>query len=144
MKGLIKSATLASAMLLLSSEAIKFDRHLQGEVPDPGCHTWNYETQSCDQCSWRWVKIDGECVPVSDDCREWNEQAECTSCYWGYHVENGECIKSWSNSSLSFLYSIWLKLKGYWISFQRNFRKFASYIIYREKKKWKNPSGTLN
>ena len=105
MKDLIKAITLASTMLLLPSEGMRIGRHQgeKGEVPDPGCNSWNYETQSCDQCSWRWVKIDGECVAVSDDCRTWNDEAECTSCYWGWTLEDGECT-SWSNMRNQILY----------------------------------------
>ena len=58
MKDLIKAIGIASTMLLLPAESIRLNKHQEGEVPDPGCHNWNFETKTCDQCSWRWVKVD--------------------------------------------------------------------------------------
>ena len=61
-----------------------------GEEPDASCHKW--EGDVCTECSHRYEMIEGECVRVSDYCKEWDSNAECTACYDGYRVENGECV----------------------------------------------------
>ena len=43
-------------------------------------------------CPYRTVKIDGKCLPVSDQCKTWDDTtAECTSCYQGWNLDDGEC-----------------------------------------------------
>ena len=39
--------------------------------PDPSCHIWNGDV--CEECSYRYVMIEGECYRVSDSCQDWND-----------------------------------------------------------------------
>lgn len=56
-----------------------------------GCAEW--KGQNCTKCSVRYFfNSNNICVPVSDNCREWSLNGECTSCYYGFGVVNGSCL----------------------------------------------------
>ena len=62
---------------------------------DLGCRLWDWNNQVCLSCSTNWVfNQNGVCVPVSDQCRTFNQQGQCVSCYQGYDLANGACIVS--------------------------------------------------
>ena len=65
-------------------------------IPDAGCRYWNYTSNSCKQCSSRWVLAKtGSCVQVSDLCSTYSEESGlCASCYKGYNLEGGVCLFS--------------------------------------------------
>ena len=52
---------------------------------DSGCKTWDWNNQVCLECSARWtfnaIKV---CVPVSDNCNQFDASGACLSCYKGY------------------------------------------------------------
>lgn len=35
-----------------------------------------------------------KCLPVNDFCKNWEKKGQCTECYRGYHLSNGQCLKS--------------------------------------------------
>lgn len=56
-----------------------------------GCAVW--KKGACEACSVKYYfNHDHVCTQVSDSCREWNANGECTSCYYGYEVVNGTCV----------------------------------------------------
>ena len=58
---------------------------------DKGCAKW--DGNLCIECSRRWVFNDQSvCVPVSDDCRTWNERGACLTCYSGYMLNSNQCL----------------------------------------------------
>ena len=66
---------------------------------DLGCKIWDWQNQVCLTCSKNWVfNTNNVCTPVSDRCREHDENGLCTSCYFGYDLEAGSCIISPSNN----------------------------------------------
>ena len=77
-------------LLASSAQASSLRRSLQ----DPNCNQWNYNTNSCDKCSWMYYMHDGLCTRVSDDCNGYNEaNGHCTGCYHGYTLDevDGTC-----------------------------------------------------
>lgn len=51
-----------------------------------------YNQQGCIRCSYRFYLNKGRCVPVPDECKEYNkETGECLTCYTGYSMQNGVC-----------------------------------------------------
>lgn len=48
-------------------------------------------TSSQSPCFFRQVFLNGACVQVNDNCRTWDERAQCTSCYGGYTLGGGQC-----------------------------------------------------
>jgi expansin (peptidoglycan-binding protein) len=63
------------------------------QVSDVGCATWNWNKQTCLQCSSNWVfNNNGVCVPVSDQCNTYNNAGACVTCYAGYNLSNGKCV----------------------------------------------------
>ena len=74
-------------LLAHTIEGSGFRRSLQ----DPHCHSWNYDTNSCDQCSFRYYLNAGICTQVSDHCKEWSEtNGHCTDCYQGYYLNEAD------------------------------------------------------
>lgn len=66
---------------------------------DPGCSKWNWDNQTCLECSFNWVQdSNGFCSPVKEDCRTHDAQGLCTGCYKGYAVVNGSCTFSPDNN----------------------------------------------
>jgi hypothetical protein len=64
------------------------------QVSDAGCGTWDWDKQVCLQCSNRFVfNSQRVCVPVSDNCNQWNSSGACTSCYAGYILNGGACTQ---------------------------------------------------
>ena len=62
------------------------------QVSDVGCATWNWNKQTCLQCSNNWVfNSNNVCVPVSDQCNTFDKTGACLSCYKGYSLNNGKC-----------------------------------------------------
>jgi hypothetical protein len=57
-----------------------------------GCADWLDNV--CQSCAAKHFKnAQGSCVPVNDQCREWNTTTgQCTSCYFGYALSNGTCV----------------------------------------------------
>jgi hypothetical protein len=56
-----------------------------------GCAQW--KNAVCTSCSAKYYfNHDNVCVAVSDSCREWNSNGDCTSCYYGYAVVNATCV----------------------------------------------------
>lgn len=67
---------------------------------DLGCRLWDWANQVCLSCSTNWVfNQNGVCVPVSDQCRTFDQQGQCLSCYQGYDLAKGACIVSASNTA---------------------------------------------
>lgn len=65
---------------------------------DGGCKTWSNKDNMCVECSLKWVfNENGNCVPVSDQCREHNEKGLCTSCFLGYDIKDGACLYNPNN-----------------------------------------------
>lgn len=65
---------------------------------DIGCRIWDWENQICLECSVRWVfDRTGTCMPVSDDCKFYNEDGLCSECYKGYDLKDGACVFSPKN-----------------------------------------------
>jgi hypothetical protein len=61
-------------------------------VADIGCGQWDWDKKVCLQCSSRWVfNSQKKCVPVDDNCNQWNTAGQCTSCYAGYIINEGSC-----------------------------------------------------
>ena len=58
-----------------------------------GCKLWNWDTQSCQECSNFWYfNADNVCVPVSDLCATYNAtNGQCLTCYGGYQINQGIC-----------------------------------------------------
>lgn len=64
-----------------------------------GCALW--KNKACEACSVKYVfNADKVCTPVSDDCREWQADGNCTSCYYGYNAVDGVCTLA-EDSSVS-------------------------------------------
>lgn len=62
------------------------------QVSDVGCATWNWNKQTCLQCSNNWVfNSNNVCAPVSDQCNTFDKTGACLSCYKGYTLSNGKC-----------------------------------------------------
>ena len=60
---------------------------------DLGCALWDWDEQICLECSERWTfRLDGICIPVSDQCKEHDVKGSCTSCYRGYQLDEGNCV----------------------------------------------------
>jgi hypothetical protein len=73
----------------LSSQAL--GRQLQTTI-DPNCHVWDYETNFCTQCAFRYYHdtATGLCHMVDDQCKDWSTiSGDCTDCYEGYHLQDG-------------------------------------------------------
>ena len=71
------------------------ERMPEEKVEDLGCATWDWDNKRCLQCSRRWVfNAARKCVPVSDNCNEWNDSGVCTSCFRGYRLDNGVCTQA--------------------------------------------------
>ena len=65
-----------------------------------GCKTWDWNNQVCLECSARWVLSQKKvCVPVADNCAQYNAAGLCTSCYKGYDLKNGQCSITSSNAN---------------------------------------------
>ena len=66
---------------------------------DAGCRTWS--KGECKECSSHWVfNANGLCIPVSGQCRTWDESSgECKTCFLGYDLNNGDCVYSESNNA---------------------------------------------
>ena len=66
-----------------------------GDVPE-GCHSYDHENQVCMECSFRWYydEDSDSCQPVSDQCKNWNTDGDCTCCYDGYDLADGECVRA--------------------------------------------------
>ena len=65
------------------------------QVSDVGCATWNWNKQTCLQCSNNWVfNKNGVCVPVSDQCATFDNFGACQSCYKGYNLKDGKCSQA--------------------------------------------------
>ena len=63
-------------------------------VADAGCGVWDWENQVCKQCSARWVfNNQNKCVPINDNCQQWDNNGACTSCYAGYVLQGGKCTQ---------------------------------------------------
>lgn len=62
------------------------------QVSDVGCALWDWNNKKCLQCSDNWVSNNGVCVPVSDQCKSFDQTGACVSCYVGYNLSNGKCI----------------------------------------------------
>ena len=63
------------------------------KVADVGCASWNWNRQTCLQCSNNWVfNNNGVCVPVSDQCNTYDKSGACVTCYRGYNLVNGACV----------------------------------------------------
>lgn len=62
--------------------------------PQQGCHIWNWNTLTCEQCSsWWHFNQDGVCEEISALCHEYSADGLCTSCYKGYVLtDNGACV----------------------------------------------------
>jgi proprotein convertase subtilisin/kexin type 5 len=57
-----------------------------------GCTQW--EKNACVKCSVRfYFNADKVCTAISDHCRDWNSNGECTSCYYGYSVNGASCVQ---------------------------------------------------
>jgi hypothetical protein len=63
------------------------------QVTDIGCATWDWDKSKCLACSFRYVlnSNSGKCVPVNDNCQQWNSAGACTQCFTGYVLSNGLC-----------------------------------------------------
>lgn len=62
---------------------------------DALCNTFNYDTCSCDICSYRSCPKNGLCTAVSDQCKDWacgQNEGYCTCCYSGFELVNRECV----------------------------------------------------
>lgn len=58
-----------------------------------GCAQWNKKV--CTKCSVRfYFNSENICIPVSDNCRDWDSNGQCTTCYNGYSAVNGSCVIS--------------------------------------------------
>ena len=67
---------------------------LTQNVADTGCGVWDWDNQVCKQCSNRWVfNVQKKCVPVNDNCQQWNNTGACTSCFAGYLLQGGNCVQ---------------------------------------------------
>ena len=67
---------------------------------DLGCKIWDWSNQKCTSCSSNFVfNQNNVCVPVSDQCKEHDNQGLCTSCYFGYDLKSGSCLFSESNNA---------------------------------------------
>ena len=90
-----KAVLLALAFMGLQEPAQ--GARLQGRLlnEDPGCKTWNYDTNSCDECSHYYYMNSetGMCTRVSSQCNGYNEDnGHCTGCWDGYHLHpDGTC-----------------------------------------------------
>lgn len=63
--------------------------------PQQGCHIWNWDSLTCDQCSaWWFVNPDGICQEVSPLCSAYDANGLCSSCFRGYDLINGTCVLS--------------------------------------------------
>lgn len=80
---------LVTAMATSAMGSMKANlRNLQ----DDSC-TAKDDAGNCTECAFRYVLIDGKCVAVSDQCKEWDASSgACTACYGGYSIVNGECV----------------------------------------------------
>ena len=65
-----------------------------GNMINPGCQQYD-GNNNCLKCSVRFApNADGVCIPVSDNCRTWDEaNGNCLSCYAGYVLDQGQCIR---------------------------------------------------
>lgn len=51
-----------------------------------------YVDGKCTACQFRTVLINGACVAVSTQCKDWDKvTAKCTLCYDGFKLDNGAC-----------------------------------------------------
>ena len=67
---------------------------------DFGCRNWDWKKQVCLACSNNWTfNTNKVCVPVSDFCKNADQNGACTACYNGYDLKNGACIVSESNTA---------------------------------------------
>ena len=57
-----------------------------------GCKIWNWDNQTCLECSAFWFfDSNGVCMQVSDLCASNDANGACTSCYSGFTLNNGIC-----------------------------------------------------
>ena len=64
------------------------------DVADSGCGVWDWDSQVCKQCSNRWVfNTQNKCVPVNDNCQQWDKTGACTSCFAGYVLQGRNCVQ---------------------------------------------------
>lgn len=68
---------------------------------DIGCKVWNWDNNTCLQCSLRWYfGSSGFCAAVSDSCKTFDQNSGvCLSCFSGYILVNSTCAASPSNSA---------------------------------------------
>jgi hypothetical protein len=71
-----------------------------GTPADLGCGTWDWKNQVCLACSKSWVlNAQKVCAPVSDQCKTFANNGDCTACFLGYDLTNGKCVYSASNTA---------------------------------------------
>lgn len=71
------------------------------QISDPGCAQWNWNNQTCLQCSSRWyLSTSGKCAQISDSCQTYNSQGACLSCYTGYTLNGNTCQAAVAGNSL--------------------------------------------
>ncbi len=67
---------------------------------DSGCAKWNWDSQTCLECSKGWAfNADKICVAVSDQCKTYDAAGRCLSCFKGYDLKDGACVFSSSNTA---------------------------------------------
>lgn len=74
-----------------------FDQAGNSQVPpQQGCHLWNWNSLTCEQCSsWWFLNKDGICQEVSPYCKEYSAAGLCASCFKGYSLtDSGACVVS--------------------------------------------------
>ena len=84
----------------LSEGACSFSSSNNSPLTDAGCKIWDWTTNSCKKCSDFWYSSEGLCLPVSDNCKTFDEtNGQCLSCYAGYDLNSGSCVFSPSNTA---------------------------------------------
>lgn len=63
------------------------------ETPEnKNCAFWDWDNSICLTCAHRTAfNFNGICVPLSDLCKEFNENNDCIACYFGYQLVEGVC-----------------------------------------------------
>jgi proprotein convertase subtilisin/kexin type 5 len=64
---------------------------------DAGCKTWDWNRQVCLECSSRWFfNSKGVCTQVSDNCKSFTLNGDCSACWAGYDLIQGACVRNTS------------------------------------------------
>lgn len=83
----------------LSNGACIYSSSNIAKPSDIGCGKWDWSNQVCLACSNNWIFNNRVCVPVSDQCNNFNSNGVCSTCYLGYDLVSGLCQYSSSNTA---------------------------------------------